>query len=242
MSGSQPPLVTARRGERVGAMPGQRWLPLRSLLDAEQDTHGPARLLEGLLPLAPGQPAARVRRHPRSPHVEPLVMYRGLYEIHRRLTEAPLDAPAPPPGGGIPCRQTNRSASGAAVILKHERRRAVVSGDFVLLESAREEPHSRYVARVRRLLRRGGDQLEMGLEKLSGQVTPVRIGGPTSAVHGLLCLPPDTRGHELCGPAERLAVGAFLELETPDATLHVKVTAERERDGRLACVAVSLLS
>jgi hypothetical protein len=169
-------------------------------------------------------------------------MYRGLYEIHQRLTEAPLDAPAPAPGRGIPCRQTNRSASGAAVIVRHERRRAVLAGDFVLLESAQDEPATRYVARVRRLLRRGGDQLEIGVERLSGELVPVRIGEAANGVHGLLRLLPATGGRELYGPAERLAVGAFLELETPDGPLHVRVTGERERDARLACVEVSLLS
>lgn len=179
ISGSLDPLAAARRGKPG---PEIRYLAADRFLQAlQEDPQGPRELHGALHDLIRGRKSPEQRQNPRQPRNHPFAMRHGLRSIHARLSELIQGGL---PGGSEPapvaCRQIDQSKSGSAFRLQGPLRPPLGIGDPVLMEAvsaANENAAVGFIGRIRRLVNLPDQQVEIGVEKLAGRLTPVELSG-----------------------------------------------------------------
>ena len=130
----------------------------------------------------------RERRHPRRARNADYHCIMGLDRVHERLCalrpghsrEGQEGSASPPALYGIPCLQTDVSASGSGFLIPGNQRYPD-PGDWALFEL--DNPTggagaSGFVGQIKRCMRDEDDYLRIGVERLLGNVIPVAVGGP----------------------------------------------------------------
>lgn len=179
ISGVLPPLAAARRGKPG---PDMRYLALDRFLQALRDDPGaPSGLHQALTDLIKGRKSSEQRQHPRQVRNHPFQLMHGLRDVHARLDALVQGVPNRGLAAeAIPCRQLNQSKSGAAFRLQGPLNPPLTVGESVLLEADAVSPSGAavgFAGRIRRLVGSGDQQIEIGVEKLSGRLIPVTVTG-----------------------------------------------------------------
>ena len=179
ITGEQAPLTGARKS-RPG--PDTRYLSCDRLIqELDRDESAPAGLRSALTGLIKGRRAQEQRRAERLPRNHPYLLIHGMRNIHQRLTELTQ-------GGGaarsdvtaIPCRQVNQSRYGAAFKLQGPINPPFSVGEPVLAEAESSNDAAQavgFAARLRRIFSEDNRSIEIGVEKIPGQLFPVTIVG-----------------------------------------------------------------
>lgn len=243
VTGITPPLVFARK-PRSSTQDQPKYLQVDRLVKALQsaDQDELTKLIRNTVNvLSVDTRAQAFRREERYTQEGEFRMFVGLSNIHRRLSQFTQQTPAHDQAdqssvridGSIPrhftCYQLDQSSHGAGFLLEAGSTRGITVGDLVLLETRSRHDSLRsvgFVARVRRLLLRDDELLEIGVEKLGGRQKPVLISGSKSqnAEYGLLQRIEENDDYRLIVSSAEIAEGTIFDLT--DASGEWQVTAK----------------
>jgi hypothetical protein len=177
ISGAMMPLAAARCGKPG---PDMRYLDIGAILkQLVDDREAPAGLHQALDTLIKGRRKPEQRQTDRQPRDHAYQLTFGLRRIHGRLNDVLLGHGEEAPEHAVAGRQTNQSRSGAAFRLAAPLNAPLVIGEPVLAETGPSQPGAApagFTACVRRVLI-DGQQVEIGVEKLSGRILPVTLSG-----------------------------------------------------------------
>ena len=179
ISGSETPLAAARRSKPG---PGIRYLASdRFMQRLADDPMAPQGLLQAINELIKGRKTPEQRQSPRQARNHPFRLLHGLHSVHRRLTElTDSESPSRHELSPVPCRQINRSPTGAAFTLQGPLSPPLSVGEPILAEAeaaGRKTAPVGFAGRIQRLVTADHQQIEIGVEKLQGRLIPVAVTG-----------------------------------------------------------------
>lgn len=182
VSATLPPLAGARRG-RPG--PDTRYLAVDTVLERLQTaTDAPSGLRQALLDVIKGRKTPEQRQSERQPRNQPYRLVYGLRAIHERLAELIQGRPpGPTRQPPLDCTLVNLSRTGAALQLHGPASPPLCVDEPVLAEGAMTGSGGApvgFAARIRRQVSGDGQQIEIGVEKLTGRLLPVRLRSATA--------------------------------------------------------------
>jgi hypothetical protein len=179
VSANLPPLAGARRG-RPG--PDTRYLVVDGIMERLQTaSDAPPGLRQALLDVIKGRKTPEQRQSERQPRNQPYRLVYGLRSIHERLAELIQGRPpAPTRQPPVDCTLVNHSRTGAALHLRGPLSPPLCVDEPILAEAAMPSAGGApvgFAGRIRRQVSGDGQQIEIGLEKLTGRLLPVRLRG-----------------------------------------------------------------
>lgn len=247
-SGVLQPLTGARRGKPG---PEMRYLAAEAFLRTlHDDPEAPQGLYDALNSLIKGRKSAEQRRGPRQPRDHAFRLLQGLRNIHGRLSEltsgmaGSVEIAAP-----IDCRQTNQSKTGAAFRVRGPLNPPMGIGDVVLAEADNPKPGGApvgFVGRVQRLVSVDNNQIEIGVEKITGRIQPVILSGNAAErargdTYGLLQQADSSDRAILLAPLNVYREHDSLTVESVNARHNLRMTGLQLATRRVGYIEVDVL-
>lgn len=245
ISGKLVPLAAARNAKPG---PDTRYVAADPLFAAfESDPDAPTDLRDTLTNLIRGRRTPEQRRAPRQPRNQPYQLLFGLHNItHRLVTLSEGDNVAAAPT--LASRQLNQSKSGSAFQLPGPLQTELTVGDPLLAQAGGGGPDGAavgFLARIQRIAVDPAQQVEIGVEKLPGQVMPVSVTGAGAerarGGAGALLLHTRETGHfTLIAPRGVFREGDLVSVEGPNVRHNLRMLALSGGSRRIAFIDVTV--